>query len=205
MVGRSGIVFERCARGDGKRSQPPVLDERFQDGEALDGPGHMTGDQVHHRLPAALVRNVGRPDSREVHQQARGQMPRSSDARRYESQFTRLGPGQAEQFCDRTRRHVFVHGQHLRPDSEARDRRQVGQRVVARTRIQVRIDRHGADVHDDERVTVWRAACRRGSPQVSAGTGAVLDHDELTQGRSPAALPASAPGYRSHHRGRRGR
>ena len=151
----------------------------------------MSGDQVHDRLPPALVRDVGRPDSREVHQHARGQMPRSPDARRHESQFTRLGLGQAEQFCDRMRRHVFVHGKHLRPDPQARDRRQVGQKVVAWTCIEMRIDRHSADVHNDERVAVWRAACRRGSPPVSAGTGAVLDHNELTQGRSqPVSQPA---------------
>jgi len=54
---------------DGERSQPAILYERLQDGEAINGPRLMCGDEVHHRLPAALVGNVGRLDSREVHQQ----------------------------------------------------------------------------------------------------------------------------------------
>jgi hypothetical protein len=158
-----------------------------------DAPSHVPGDQVRHGLPAALVRNMGRLDSREMHQHARRQMPRRADTRRIEAELARLGLGQAYKLGERICRHALVHDQRLRPDAEPRDRCQIGQGVVARIGVDVRIDRHRADMNDDQRVAVGRAAGARDCPQVAAGAGAVLDHHRLAERRRQSIRQPARP------------
>ena len=57
----------------------------------------------------------------------------------------------------------------------------------------MRIDGHGADVDDDERVAVRRAAGPSDGAYVAASPSTVLDNNELAQRRSQAlAQPARA-------------
>ena len=57
----------------------------------------------------------------------------------------------------------------------------------------MRIDGHGADVDDDERVAVRRAACPSDGANVAASASTVLDNNGLAERRSQAlAEPARA-------------
>jgi hypothetical protein len=57
----------------------------------------------------------------------------------------------------------------------------------------MRIDRHRADMDDDQRVAVRSAACARNRGQVAAGAGAVLDNDRLAERRRQSIRQPARP------------
>src|SRR6266851_4381286 len=110
MVGRSGIVFERCAVVTASARSRPSWTNGFRT---------VKPSIVQVTWPATRSTTACPPPLYGTW------VARRPDARRHETQLTRLGLGQADQFGNRTRRHVLVHGQHLRSHAQARDRRQV--------------------------------------------------------------------------------
>ena len=86
-----------------------------------------------------------------------------------------------------------LHGQQQRAVAPARDRREIGQRVVAGAGEQVRVEGGRALVDEQQRVAVRRAARHLRGADIAACGGVVLDEHRLAEGLAqPLGEPARA-------------
>ncbi len=89
-------------------------------------------------------------------------------------------PRELDQLLEVFRRHRRIHGDDVRRGRPEDHRNEIGERVVARVRIQARVHRV-SDARDEQRIAVGRGALHLLRGDVAAGAGLVLHHHRLTK------------------------
>ena len=150
-------------------------------GEVHHGQLHLAGHRGHRRRAAAPIGDVH--DEAVAH--GLEHLAADVHGRAVAAGGVAQAPGSAPRGRDGLRRRVGLQvaagHQHEGDAREARDRRQVAQRVVADGRVQVGRDRQRAGRGQHQRVAVGRRLGHLPHGQRAAGAGAVLHHDLLPQ------------------------
>src|SRR5688500_3677927 len=116
-----------------------------------------------------------RIDLRHALEKLRGHVRRSTAPGRSVIELPGFLPHHIDQLADRSCGCSGMHGEQQWTDYETRDRCEIGNRVVARTRVHVRVQRSRALVDYQECITVLRAFGRGLSADVAARPAPVID------------------------------
>ena len=190
MVGTSGSVGEPLGAGDRERAQLAVLDERSprcrQRRERRSAYGRRSSTVI--AGPPPLNGTCTRSSAELELEQLADQLRLVPAPGRGEAVLAGVGLHQRDQLLHVLRRERRMHRQHVRPDADQRDRREVLARVVGHLAVEARVERE-ARRREQDGVAVGRRAARPAPmPMLLAGAGDVLDVELL----APASPRASA-------------
>ena len=168
----------------------------------------MVSIRVHPCPPAgrlySAIGDVLHLDAGHAFEQFAGQMRRGADAGRAEGRFAPVGFCECDELLHGFGRRGVGHDHQIGDDAKQRDRRQVGDGIVARVWIQIWIDRQERCAKQ-QRVAVGLGVDHRLRPEVAGCAAPVLDHDLLAphlrqaeRERSPECIAAAA-GRERHH------
>ncbi len=172
-----GQIGRASRPGDGERPRLAGLDLRKDRGLVVHEHHHLPSEERGDRVSRALERHPQHVDAGDGGEPHRRQVVRAAHGADRRRQPAGIGLGVGDEVRDGFDVRRRMHGEDVHHPADEEHRDEILLQVVARLRIDARIDGAGADGALDERVAVGRGLGGARSADVASRARHVLDHD----------------------------